>query len=110
MNDKTLRGQMGQLARAFMDVKHRLTRTALKVVVMVDVSPLKAGRFARQVNQSGIAFFDQRFEIAIHRRQTDAWRTPLGQFHDLLRQQGACRRLQGIANGRALTGVAFHTP
>lgn len=108
LHHKALGSQVRQLARTLVNVIDRLTRAALKMMVVMVVGALKAGGIARQIDRASLPLFDQGFERPINGRDAHARHVLLGEIEHLLGQQGALRLIQGVFDGDALSGVSFH--
>jgi hypothetical protein len=105
---EALRRQAREVARAGVHIEDALTLPALEVVVMGVARGLEARVLARQVHGAQLALLHQPLEVAVDGGDAQARHLLLCRLQHLLRQQRACRRHDGLANGGALAGVSFH--
>ena len=98
----------GESVGAPWDIEDPLTRGALKVVVVIEVSELVPARFVGEVDGDNPAFCDEGLDVAVHRRDADARDLLLSKLEDLLGVERSVRFLEDIANSVSLFCATWH--
>lgn len=85
-NDETPGGQIGQVARAALNIENLPANAALEVVVMTKVSGFESRRLAGQLDRAYLTGFDKRLQISIDRCHAQPRDRLLRSFQDLVGQ------------------------
>lgn len=101
-------GEVCQVARAAVHDEHPFAPGAAEVVVVFVAGRLVAGVFTWQGHGMHIAFVDQQLEVAVNGGQAQGRHLRLRRRQHFVRGEGALGGVDGVADGGALSGRAFH--
>lgn len=95
------------LHRATRQIKYLAAVPAVKMMVMRLARHFIAGRIARQIYRRQPAFFHQRLDVPVYRRNAKSLDLAPGMLQYFLRSQGTIYCDKNIANRRLLPRVAL---
>lgn len=95
------------LHRATRQIKYLTAMPTVKMMVMSLARHFVSGRIARQIYRRQPAFFHQRLDVPVHRRNAKSFDFAPGMFQNFLRPQGTIYRDKNIANRRLLPRFAL---
>lgn len=105
---ETTRGELYQIRRTTIDLEDAIAGAAAEVMVVLLACHLVTRRFTGQSNRLQPAICNQRFEVAVHRGDTQSRHVRLGGRKHLVGAQRTVGFVKNSAYRLALSGVTVH--